>query len=277
MSNTYSASFDDYLLDRTSSEYKRLHRQALIWEKITRRVLIEAGLSAGMQFLDIGCGTGDVMRVAGDIVTKSGSVSGIDIDEKIGNEALPLLQELNNSNYSFRYFDIVNDDIDHQYDFVYARFVLIHMTEPVNIIKKLYNAVKPGGTLLIQDYDFGGLRTEGKYEKTSGYMRKLMFEVLTKSGKDPEMGTNLSKYFIDAGIGSPSGTDASSVITTIAAAAAMMKAVTFAFKNAFLQLGIATEERLDEYVSELDKVIACQENYFFTWPMSNAAWIKKSA
>ena len=167
MSTIHSKNFDDYLLDRTSGEYKRLHRQALIWEKITRRVLMEAGLSAGMHFLDIGCGTGDVMRLAGDIVTKSGSVSGVDIDEKIGNEAIPLLQELNNSNYSFKCFDIVSDNIDQQYDFVYARFVLIHMTDPVNIIKKLCNAVRPGGTLLIQDYDFGGLKMDGKHEKTN--------------------------------------------------------------------------------------------------------------
>jgi ubiquinone/menaquinone biosynthesis C-methylase UbiE len=187
MSTLHSINFDDYLLDRTSSEYKRLHRQALVWEKITCRVLIEAGLSAGMDFLDIGCGTGDVMRLAGDIVTKSGSVSGIDIDEKIGNEALPLLRELNNSNYSFKCFDIVSDNIDQQYGFLYARFVLIHMTDPVNIIKKLYSAVKPGGTLLIQDYDFGGLKMDVKHEKISGYMRKLMFDVFAKSGKDPEM------------------------------------------------------------------------------------------
>ncbi|QEC66734.1 methyltransferase domain-containing protein [Panacibacter ginsenosidivorans] len=275
MNTVSSTNFDDYLLDRTSGEYKRLHRQALVWEKITQRVLIEAGLSAGMHFLDVGCGTGDVMRLAGHIVTKAGSVSGIDIDEKIGNEALPLLQELNNSNYSFKRFDIVKDNIDLQYDFVYARFVLIHMTDPVNILKKLYNVVKPGGTLLIQDYDFGCLKAYGKYEKTSGYMRKLMFDVFIKSGKDPEMGTNLSKYFIDAGIGNPSGTDASSVITTITAAASMMKAVTFGFKNAFLQHGIATEEQLNEYVTDLDKVIAEQENCFFIWPMLNSAWIKK--
>jgi len=180
MSTLHAINFDDYLLDRTSSEYKRLHRQALVWEKITCRVLIEAGLSAGMDFLDIGCGTGDVMRLAGDIVTKSGSVSGIDIDEKIGNEALPLLRELNNSNYSFKCFDIVSDNIDQQYGFLYARFVLIHMTDPVNIIKKLYSSVKPGGTLLIQDYDFGGLKMDVKHEKISGYMRKLMFDVFAK-------------------------------------------------------------------------------------------------
>jgi len=91
------------------------------------------------------------------------------------------------------------------------------------------------------------------------------------------MGTNLSKYFVDAGIGKPSGTDASSIITTIASAATMLKAVVFGFKNAFLQLGIATEERLNEYINDLDAVIAEQENNYFLWPMLNAAWIKKPA
>jgi hypothetical protein len=40
-------------------------------------------------------------------------------------------------------------------------------------------------------------------------------------------------------------------------------------------LGIATEERLDEYISDLDKVIDENENYFSTWPMLNSAWLKK--
>src|SRR5206468_4897294 len=93
--------FDDYLMSRTSDEYQRLHIQALTWEKITNRVLMEAGLGEGMDFLDVGCGTGNVMRLAGNIVTNSGSVTGMDIDEKIGIESLPLLQQLNNSKYSF--------------------------------------------------------------------------------------------------------------------------------------------------------------------------------
>jgi ubiquinone/menaquinone biosynthesis C-methylase UbiE len=275
MNNNVSTNFDDYLLSRTSGEYQRLHRQALAWEKITSRVLDEAGLCEGMNFLDVGCGTGDVMRVAGKVIGKSGSVTGFDIDEKIGKEAFTLLQQLDNSNYSFNYFDIVNDVMPEAYDFIYSRFVLIHMTEPVKIIRKLYDALKPGGILLMQDYDFAAMKVNSKLEKTSGYMRQLMLDIFTRAGKDPEMGTNLSAYFINAGIGKPAGTDASSIITPVAVAASMMKAVTAGFKNAFLQLGIATEERLDEYISDLDKVIDENENYFSTWPMLNSAWVKK--
>ena len=275
MNNSVSSNFDEYLLSRTSDEYQRLHRQALAWEKITCRVLYEAGLCEGMNFLDVGCGTGDVMRVAGETIGKAGRVTGFDIDEKIGKEALTLLQQLDNSNYSFNYFDIVNEVIRGEYDFIYSRFVLIHMTEPVKIIRKLYDALKPGGILLIQDYDFAALKVNAKLEKISGYMRQLMLDTFTKAGKDPEMGTNLSAYFLNAGIGKPTGTDASSIITPVAVAASMMKAVTAGFKNSFLQLGIATEERLNEYINDLDKVIEEKENYFSTWPMLNSAWIRK--
>src|SRR5437588_4715060 len=115
--------FDDYMMSRTSAEYQRLYIQALTWEKITHRVLMEAGLSKGMDFLDVGCGTGDVMRLAGNTVTNSGSVTGIDIDENIGAESLPLLQQLDNSKYSFTPLDIAKGTINGQYDFVYSRLL----------------------------------------------------------------------------------------------------------------------------------------------------------
>ena len=66
---------DGYILGRTSDEYQRLHIQARKWEPVTLRVLQQAGLKKGMHCLDAGCGTGDVMRLMGNIVMHSGSVS----------------------------------------------------------------------------------------------------------------------------------------------------------------------------------------------------------
>jgi 2-polyprenyl-3-methyl-5-hydroxy-6-metoxy-1,4-benzoquinol methylase len=269
--------FDDYLMSRTSAEYQRLHIQALTWEKITNRVLLEAGLSEGMDFLDVGCGTGDVMRLAGNVITHSGSVTGVDIDENIGAESLALLLQLNNSKYSFIGLDITKDTIYGQYDFVYSRLLITHMTDPLAIIKKLYDAVRPGGILLIQDYDFAAIKTNDKLENITGYMRYLMLQLFPKTGRDPEAGTNLSKYFIDASIGKPDGTDASSIVTPVFIMASMLKSVTFSYKHSILEHGVATEERLAQYINDLDAQITAQENEFCLWPMLNSAWIQKMA
>ena len=201
----------------------------------------------------------------------------MDIDEKIGTESLPLLQQLNNSQYSFVPFDITSNTLNKQYDFVYSRFLISHMTNPVAIIKKLYDAVKPGGILVIQDYDFAAIKVNDKLENITGYMRYLMLQLFPKAGRDPEAGTNLSKYFIAASIGKPDGTDASSIITPVFVMAAMLKSVTLSVKQSILEHGVATEERLAQYINDLDAQIAAQENEFCLWPMLSSAWIQKPA
>jgi len=143
MATPLTTTNDEYILGRTSAEYQRLHIQALIWEPITLRVLLQAGLQPGMHCLDAGCGTGDVMRLMGNIVTKTGSVTGFDIDKNIGEEALTILNNLNSSNYSFQKIDITTSDPEPgRYDFIFARFLLVHMTDPRAIIKKLFDTVK---------------------------------------------------------------------------------------------------------------------------------------
>jgi len=43
-----------------SEEAKRLERQAQFLAPLTRRLLEDTGITAGMKVLDVGCGAGDV-------------------------------------------------------------------------------------------------------------------------------------------------------------------------------------------------------------------------
>jgi ubiquinone/menaquinone biosynthesis C-methylase UbiE len=46
----------------------------------TTQLLIDAGISAGMRVLDVGCGSGDVAFLLGSLVGSTGEVIGIDHD-----------------------------------------------------------------------------------------------------------------------------------------------------------------------------------------------------
>lgn len=272
--STVSEIRDGYILGRTSEEYQRLHVQAMKWEPITLRVLQQAGLKEGMHCLDAGCGTGDVMRLMGNIVTQSGSVSGTDIDRTIGEEALSILKSLNNSNYSFQQFDITTNNLEpEKYDFVFARFLLVHMTNPTDIIKKLFSAVNRGGALLIQDFDFSSIKAGRKLRAITDYMKQINDAAFIRTGKDPETGTNLSEYFAES-IGKPDGTDISSIITPFKEGAMMMKAVAQALTPVLLKLNITTQQRLNQFFDDLEKG-SQEKNVFFLWPMMNSAWKKK--
>ena len=52
-----------------------------IYSPAGRRILLHAGLTAGMRVADFGCGVGVVTRMLAQIVGPSGSVTGIDVDE----------------------------------------------------------------------------------------------------------------------------------------------------------------------------------------------------
>src|SRR5438105_11620251 len=62
-------------------EFQRLLRQGAMFESITREAFTRAGLSSGMRLLDIGCGVGEVARIASDVVG-NGRVVALDVDAK---------------------------------------------------------------------------------------------------------------------------------------------------------------------------------------------------
>src|SRR5271157_4777344 len=101
---------DDYILGKTSAEYQRLRAQARLWEEATKRVLLKAGVHAGMSCLDIGCGPGEVMRLMGEIVGPEGCVTGVDVDGNIGREAVDMLRRTARGQYAFHEIDVESTD-----------------------------------------------------------------------------------------------------------------------------------------------------------------------
>ena len=43
------------------------------------------------------------------------------------------------------------------FDLVYARLLLFHLPQRVAVLRRLWEAVAPGGHLLVQDYDLRGV------------------------------------------------------------------------------------------------------------------------
>ena len=65
-----------YALGHSNEEFERPSRQAQAFEPFTRQLLQQAGLSAGMRVLDVGCGSRDIAFLVSDLVGPSGEVVG---------------------------------------------------------------------------------------------------------------------------------------------------------------------------------------------------------
>ena len=121
-------SSDEYVMGRTS-EYQRLRRQAQLWEPVTRRLFQQAGLQTGMSCLDIGCGPGEVMRILDEIAGPTGQVTGLDMDGKIGREALDTLQATSVGRFTFVEGNVESDApfAEATFDVTFARITLVHV------------------------------------------------------------------------------------------------------------------------------------------------------
>jgi SAM-dependent methyltransferase len=272
--NTVPVESPAYIMGRTSEEYTRLKRQAQVWEPATRSVLERAGIAPGMSCLDAGCGPGEVMRLMAGYVGSSGRVMGLDADAAIGTEAVSALHGVGFAQCSFRQADLtVTEHVEEApFDLVFARLLLFHMRNPADALRRLYSWVKPGGRIVIQDYDTTAVDTEPRHEVIAEF-KTVWSGVCEKSGLDERIGLRLPHLFSQAGIGRPDGTDVAGLFLPMDVSWRMVGGVYRSVLPLALQLGLTTKERSDWFCEQ----IAGPElaDFHVRWPLLMSAWKQK--
>jgi SAM-dependent methyltransferase len=94
------------------------------------------------------------------------------------------------------------------FDLVYARLLLYHLPERLGVLRRLWDAVAPGGHLLVQDYDVRSVGVLPALESIDEVVR-LVVDAFSAAGCDVRVGACLPELFAQAGIGTPDGTDVS--------------------------------------------------------------------
>lgn len=263
-----------YLLGQSEAEARRLQDQARRTEDETRAVLARAGLSKGAKCLDVGCGAGDVMHLMAELVGPEGSVTGLDLNDGLGSTLLDRLNETGLSNFAF-----INDDVrtttkvpDGAFDLTFARFLLLHMQDPVAVIARMWQWTKPGGYLVVMDYDF---HTQGTYPRLAAgdEYNRLLFELLTCTGRDPRIGHKLPTYVAAGCGGEPVGTDVAAHIWPMADTADLLSAGYKSLLPAALQQGIVTEAQAAQFFAEM--AAARAGSAYFLTPLLVSVWKQK--
>ena len=161
-----------------------------------------AGLRPGMRCIDLGCGGGEVTLEMAKLVAPDGTVTGVDIDPvKIGL-ARTAAAERDVHNVEFLAANVNSWDEPDSCDVVYSRFLLQHLTEPVDLLRRMWAAVRSGGVLIIEDADFDGWCCHPPNEGFEFFLRTYA-EVIRRRGGDHAIGRKLYGYFLDAGIPTP--------------------------------------------------------------------------
>jgi trans-aconitate methyltransferase len=194
-----------YVCGHAPREFDRLALQSRIYEAVTRRLLVRAGIDAGQSVVDLGCGGGDVTLIAADAVGLSGLVTGVDRSAEAVAAAARRAAHLPQVR-------VVVGDLDvwqppEPVDAVIGRFVLMHQRDPAALLARARAWVRPGGVVAFVESDNAACQP-GMHSRPHSATYQSIVEVwqavIAAAGAHLDMGTRLMAAFEAAGLSDPS-------------------------------------------------------------------------
>jgi SAM-dependent methyltransferase len=159
-----------------------------------------------MRVLDIGCGSGDVTRLAADLVGPSGSVLGIDTDADSVRSATERAGQMGVVNVAFEVGEAASFAAPGSFDALVARFFLMHQPSPADTLAAAATAVRPGGTVMMFESHMAALLdTRHSFPRSATYDEVVRWKcrVVAAAGADIEAGLRLHRTFRSAKLPAP--------------------------------------------------------------------------
>lgn len=178
---------------------QRLDLLARTMAPTTEALLTLVGVRPAMVCLDLGCGAGHVSRRLAALVGEEGRVVGLDIDAVKLDSAREECGRAGIGNVEFRAGNLTEWNEKETYDLVYGRFILSHVRERLSVVARARRALKPGGTLVLEDIDFAGAFC---YPPSQAYDRycELYRAVVHRRGGDADLGLKLYHLCLEGGL-----------------------------------------------------------------------------
>jgi SAM-dependent methyltransferase len=239
----------------------------------TRRVLLEAGLRRGMRVADVGCGVGMVTALLAQLVGPEGRVVGIDASAAQLDQARERLADAG-AKASFVEASATRTGLPSEsFDFVYCRFLLMHLPEPERALAEMRSLLKPHGTLVCED---GDLTSAGSEPPSAlGAAAHLFGNLGPVRGVDYTLGRRLFHLVRAAGFPAPEvtfnqpvrarGEDKRLLELSVAEAG-----------PALIEARLTTAEELEHTLREMRR-LAADETVLAVMPRMAQVWARKPA
>ncbi|RYX82569.1 class I SAM-dependent methyltransferase [bacterium] len=242
-------------------------------ETLTRRLLIDGGITTGMRVLDVGCGYGDVTRMVAELVGDAGQVIGVDHDERALETARMRAAEQGFSNVAFAPGDMVPSmPIDGLFDAVVGRRVLMYQGNPIDAIDRLLQVLRPGGRIVFQEHDstLGPNSSLPLHQQVHGWI----WETVAKEGGNINLGFNLHSVLTQGGA-KVEQVRAEAIVQTPTQSHPIAFIVR-AMMPRLIEHGVATDAEIEIETLELRLNEERQKaNATFIWDMAFGVWGSK--
>jgi SAM-dependent methyltransferase len=183
----------DYVLDQGfAQERARLSGMESLWDPGSRALLDELGIGAGWKCLEVGAGGGSLVEW---LAARGAKVTAVDIDTRF-------IESLASDSIEVRRVDIREDELPQtEFDLVHARLVLEHLSDRRNILDRLGTALRPGGWIVIEDYDWSCFGfDEGKEpDRSSDNVAEAILTFMAQAGFERDYGRRIVAELADAG------------------------------------------------------------------------------
>jgi SAM-dependent methyltransferase len=274
---TTPAKASEYIMGYSDEEHARLEEQASLLEPATRNVLEKIGVAKGWRCLDVACGTASVTRLLGGMVGPTGAVYAIDLDETYGAPAIRKLNSAGKNNFSFQKLDVTGEAAPDgaPFDLVYTRLLILHMAEPLKVLQNMWSWVKPGGVIVVEDYDMlpAITFTEGGRSAEGGELVRKIFAAMKK---DVRIGTSIPRKFLQAGIGPSDGVEVGASFVSGKENIERIIPVLISLKPVALKFGIVADGEIETLVAAMAHE-AKEPHITGRWPDLVSTWKRKAA
>jgi SAM-dependent methyltransferase len=179
--------------------FERLRVLARVLHPTTSAFFDRIGVAGDMQCLDVGCGSGDVSLELFRRVGASGRVLGVDLDEVKLELARATADTCGARAVEFRKADVLALPGQAEFDLIYVRFVLTHLTDPGAALTRLRELLRPNGILALEDIDVSGCFTHPRSAAHERYA-ELYAQAARARGADADIGPRLPELLRGAGL-----------------------------------------------------------------------------
>jgi SAM-dependent methyltransferase len=187
-----------YVLGSEDAEIARLDGQAASIAGATDALLRAAGIGGPMRVLDLGTGLGHVAFQVADILDPEGSVLGVDRTKRLLEIAERRRVAAGADSVHFLRADARAFSASEPFDAVVARLLLFHLSDREQVLQRQLDALRPGGTMVVIEFDIGASRAEPEVPLIET-VHVWIEAAFRSAGADPRIGAHAGQLLRRAG------------------------------------------------------------------------------
>ncbi len=238
-----------YLLDNRQSEAGiRFGALAELFDPVTFRHVDQLGIGPGMRCWEVGAGGPSVPLGLAERVGPEGAVVATDIDVSWTREVTGGVIEVLSHNVA------ADPPPTGGFDLVHARLVLVHVPDRAEALRRMVQALRPGGWLLLEDAD-PALQPllcpdeSGPEQRLANRLRSGFRTLMAERGADLGYGRTLPRVLREAGL---DDVRADAYFPVTSPACAVLEAATVRqIRDRLVGAGIATDADIDQHLANV--------------------------